>query len=94
MKKFIYSSLVALTAISAAIPVVTTNAEARRGHGHGRGLAIGAGVLLGAAALAAGSRRSYAGDRHYYNGGSQCRRWRWRCNDGSDWACDKYDRHC
>lgn len=93
MKRILYSALVALTAISAALPVVTTSAEARRG----RGLAIGAGVVLGATALAiAGSRnRAYAGDRYYEDDGDrQCRRWRHRCNDGSDWACSKYDRNC
>ena len=94
MKRVLYSALVALTAIGAVLPVATTSAEARRGYG--RGLAIGAGVVLGATALAiAGSRnRAYAGDRYDDDGGGQCRRWRHRCRDGSDWACRKYDRNC
>jgi hypothetical protein len=95
MKRMIYSALVALTAISATLPVLSTSAEARRG----RGLAIGAGVVLGATALAiaANRNRAYAGERyHSYDGASpsQCRRWHWRCEDGSGWACRKYDRHC
>lgn len=90
MKKALYSSLIALTAISTVLPTLTTPAEARRG----RNLAIGAGVILGAAALAAASSRRAHADEHYYNGGSQCRRWRYRCNHGSDWACEKFDRHC
>ncbi|MEQ1669869.1 MAG: hypothetical protein ABL893_03330 [Hyphomicrobium sp.] len=97
MKKTVTSALAALMAVSTLIPLTSTAAEARRGHG--RGLAIGAGVLLGAAALAAAANRdsAYAGERRYrsYDSGEgQCRRWRHRCEDGSDWACRKYDRNC
>lgn len=93
MKRILYSALVALTAVSAALPVATTSAEARRG----RGLAIGAGVVLGATALAiaANRNRAYAGDRVYVDDGErQCRRWHYRCEDGERWACRKFDRNC
>ena len=95
MKNIVTPALAALMAISALIPATTTTAEARRG----RGLAIGAGVLIGAAALAAAANhdRAYAGERRHYSyddGESQCRRWNYRCDQGSDWACRKFDRNC
>lgn len=70
--------------------------EVRRG----RGIALG---ILGAAAAtaiiagAAHARdRHYYGDRHYYRSrsGPSCRELRWRCNDGSDWACRRYYNRC
>lgn len=87
MKTLATTSLAALMAMFAVMPASTTPAEAR----HGRGLAIGAGVVLGAAALAAAAE---ARDRRGYSWRRQCRRWYIRCEDGSDWACEKYDRHC
>lgn len=94
MKKFATSSLAALMAVSAVIPAVTTSAEARN---RGRNVALG--VLGGAAALAiiaGSSRRAHASDYedNYDDGDRQCRRWRYRCEDGSSWACRKFDRNC
>ncbi|MFN3868313.1 MAG: hypothetical protein ACK4MF_04530 [Hyphomicrobiaceae bacterium] len=72
--------------------------EVRRGRG--AGIALG---ILGAAAataIIAGSARAhdrhYYGERHYYRsyGGPSCRELRWRCNDGSSWACRKYYNRC
>lgn len=90
MKKLATTSLAAVMAVSAVMMSMTTSAEARRG----RNLAIGAGVVLGAAALAAAANRAEA--REYRRSGwrSRCRRWYHRCEDGSDWACEKYERNC
>jgi hypothetical protein len=41
---------------------------------------------------------SYRGERQYYSGdsggGLSCRQLRYRCEDGRDWACRKFDRQC
>ncbi len=95
MKKLATSALAVLMAFSAAIPVATTSAEARN-----RGAKIAGGIILGAAALAiiANSNRANAGE--YRRSGdygrrdgwrSQCRRWYNRCQDGSNWACEKFE---
>jgi hypothetical protein len=98
MKQLISLSLAALIAVTAVIPASSTVAEARRG----RNIAIGAGIILGAAALAAAanSNRAYAGDREYrsYSRSSgrsgfweRCRRWYRQCDRGNDYACEKYE---
>jgi hypothetical protein len=93
MNKIATSTLAALMAVSAVLPAMTTQAEARRG----RGALIAGGVILGATALAiAGSRRSHASE--YYADDEddswrrRCRQLEHRCNEGSDWACEKYER--
>lgn len=94
MKSFATKALSALVAVSLMAPILSTEAEARRGRGAALGLGIGLGIL-GAAAIA-GSNRAYADD-HYYEGPryrDQCGKWNYRCNRGSDWACEKFDRHC
>ncbi len=91
MKKIIASASVA--AILAGALITAAPADARSRH-HGRN--VGVGVLAGAAALAiiaGSSRRAHAEDR-YDDDERQCRRWRHRCEDGSGWACRKYDRNC
>ena len=67
-----------------------------------RGAGIALGILGAAAATAiiAGSARAH--DRHYYGdryysrsyGGPSCRELRWRCDDGSSWACRKFYNRC
>lgn len=61
------------------------------GHKKKKGSNAGAAIAAGAAAavilgIAANSAKA---DR-----GNECRRWERKCDDGQDWACDKYDRHC
>ena len=72
------------------------------------GGAIAAGILLGTigAIAATRSNRAYYSDRYYgrptargryYRGpkfASRCRRWHYRCLDGSDRACSKFDKRC
>ncbi len=92
MKKASALALTALTLFSALAPIAATDAEARRYRN--RGLAIGAGVVLGVAAAAAiaNSNRAYAGDGYRDRGfGYTCRKWWRQCQNGSDWACEKYD---
>jgi hypothetical protein len=53
----------------------------------------------GAAAIAAGAAGLAIfgnGGHHHYDDGEndQCRHWHYRCRDGSDWACRKFDRNC
>ena len=90
MYKFTATTIAALMAAVAVMPATSSPADARH---RGRNVAIG--VLTGAAALAiiANGNRAHASD---YDDGdyNQCRRWRHRCDDGSDWACRKYDRNC
>lgn len=91
MKKITVASMAALMAITAALPIATTSAEARN---RGRNIAIGAGILLGAAALAASSNRAYANDyrpRGRSGFWSTCRKWLRQCNNGNDWSCEKYE---
>ncbi len=97
MRRLGVIALAAVMAFATCVPLAS-EAEARR-----RGAAIAAGVLVGAAALAiaagaanAGERRSYSYEErsHYRSGGDQCRRWHNHCEDGRDWACRKFDRHC
>ena len=95
MKQVISFSLAALIAVTAIIPATSTDAEARRG----RNVAIGAGIILGAAALAAAanSNRAYADDRGYYRSSGRsgfwrtCRKWYRQCDNGNDYACEKYE---
>ena len=64
----------------------------RRGH-RGKfaaGIALG---LLGAAAIASHSHRYYR-DGYESRHERRCRRWMYRCEDGSYHACRKFDRRC
>jgi hypothetical protein len=90
MKKFVSAALAALLAVTAMIPATSTVAEA--GH-RGRNVAIGAGIILGAAALAAAANRSEA---HGYRSGrsgfwATCRKWYRQCEGGYNYACQKYE---
>lgn len=90
MNKFVSASLAALMAVTTLIPATSTDAEARRG----RNLAIGAGVVLGAAALAAAASRSEARDYRYSRSSGfarTCRKWYYQCDRGNDYACEKYE---
>jgi hypothetical protein len=94
MKFMTTTALAALLAFGAALPVTSTSAQA----GHRRGALIAGGVILGATALAiAGSRRAHASEVYVDDDEDeafrrQCRRLEHRCNEGSDWACERYDR--
>ncbi len=100
MKSLTAYGLSALMAAALVLPAMSTTAEARKG----RNTALAAGAVLGIAAAAAigGSRRAHADDGYYverrdnYGGGyrSQCRKWSYRCDNGNDWACEKFDRNC
>ena len=91
MRKMIHIALAALMTASAAVPVMTTSAEARRY----RGAAIAGGVILGAAALAiiANSNRANAGEYRPRRSSWQdrCNRWYNRCQDGSNYYCEKFE---
>ncbi len=95
MKKSAAVALSALTLFSALAPVLSTEAEARRRH---RGAWIAGGIALGvaAAAIAANSNRAYADDGYYYRRargfGYSCRKWYRQCEDGYDYACEKFER--
>jgi hypothetical protein len=94
MNKIATSTLAALMAVTAVIPATTTSAEA----GHRRGAWIAGGVILGATALAiAGSRRAHASEVYVDEDEDEafrrrCHQLEHRCNEGSDWACEKYER--
>lgn len=88
MNKFVSASLAALMAVTAIIPASSTVAEARKG----RNLAIGAGIILGAAALAAAANNANAGSYRRSNGfWATCRKWYRQCDRGNDYACEKYE---
>ena len=92
MQKLTASALSLMVAFSALAS--STPASAHRN----RGLAIGAGVALGvaAAAIIANSHRAHA-DEYYSSSGDRydrCDRWRWRCDHGNDYACEKFERYC
>ncbi len=93
MKKFVSASLAALVAVTAIIPATSTVAEARN---RGRNVAIGAGIILGAAALAAAANNNRAYGGEYRSGGRSgfwrtCRKWYRQCSGGNDYACEKYE---
>lgn len=89
MNKFVSASLAALIAVTAIIPASSTVVEAGK---RGRNIAIGAGVILGAAALAAAANsanaRSYRRSNGFY---ATCRKWYRQCDRGNDYACEKYE---
>lgn len=89
MNKFVSASLAALMAVTAIIPASSTVAEARKG----RNLAIGAGIILGAAALAAAANSANAGSYRRSRSGfwATCRKWYRQCDNGNDYACEKYE---
>jgi hypothetical protein len=93
MKSLTSTAMAALLAVSAIIPATSQPAEARN-----RGAWIAGGVILGATALAiAGSRRSHASEVYVDEDEDEafrrrCHQLEHRCNEGSDWACEKYER--
>jgi hypothetical protein len=88
------TALAALLAFGAALPATSTDAEA----GHRRGALIAGGIILGATALAiAGSRRAHASSPDYADDEDEafrrrCHQLEHRCDAGSDWACEKFER--
>ena len=76
----------------------------------GRNAAVGIIAGAAALAIIANSNRAHASDyddgdeEHHHHrrvyryieddGEGQCRRWRHRCNEGSDWSCEKFERNC
>ena len=65
----------------------------RRGRNGGKiaaGIALG---IIGAAAIASQSHRYYR-DSYASRHERRCRRWMYRCDNGSYRACRKFDRRC
>ncbi len=98
MKTLVSASMAALIAIGAVLPATTQPADARN-----RGAKIAAGVILGAAALAiiGSSGRAHARDRDNGSEDAQLSRYQRRCqnlsdrcDNGSQFACDKYEDDC
>ncbi len=101
MKQLTALGLSALMASTLVLPNLSVPADAR----NGRNAAIAAGAVLGVAAAVALSSRARADDGYYdrrdygYRGdrggyGNDCRRLSYKCDRGSDWACEKFDRNC
>jgi len=90
-KRMSVLALAALLAVTAALPLAAP-AEAK--NRTGRNIAIGAAV--GITALAIAGAAANAEPRRYEPRVSRqdCRRWARHCDQGSGWACNKYDRHC
>ena len=93
MNKFAVSALAVLTAVVAFAPATSTPADARN-----RGAKVAVGVLAGAAALAiiANSNSARANDyghRRGHGGGfaRTCRKWYEQCEDGNNYACEKFE---
>jgi hypothetical protein len=86
------AAVLATGALLVGTTVTTNTAEAGR-----RGAAIGLGIVAGVATAAILSdsaraeRRYYRRDRYRHS----CGQLAYRCDHGSDWACDRfYDRGC
>lgn len=94
MTKHISMLMAAVFAFGFAMTVIAPDAEA--GRRSRRNVAIGLGALAATAIIVGSSRRARADDGYYVDDRPRmsCRRLRYRCEDGSDWACRKYDRHC
>jgi hypothetical protein len=91
MKRFATQAIAALMAVSAVVPAMTTSAQAHR-----RGAYIAGGIILGATALAIASSRHAHASEYYVDDDADA--WRRRCNylahrcdEGSHWACHKYE---
>lgn len=94
MTKQISILMAAVFAFGFAMTVIAPDAEA--GRRSRRNLAIGLGAAAATAIIIGSSRRARADDGYYYDERPRmsCRRLYIRCEDGSDWACRKYDRYC
>lgn len=77
----------ALFAFSLGITSFQSDANAGR---RGRNVAIGVGVGLATMAIIAGAAN--ANERR--RGRNSCARLMEACDDGEDWACEKYERRC
>ncbi|MGL4396213.1 MAG: hypothetical protein ACRCS9_06725 [Hyphomicrobium sp.] len=106
MKKSLTLVMLGLLAFAMGLTSFDSSAEARRRHS-GRNLAIGLVAGAAAAAIIAGSanaseRRSRSTYRAYGDDDGYrvvrrrptCGQLLDRCNAGSDWACDRYERRC
>jgi hypothetical protein len=93
-KPAVASLLSALVALTAAMPTLSTPAEARN-----KGAKIAAGVVLGAAALAIIANQNKANAGNYYGESrprrsgfwSTCNKWYRQCSNGNNWSCEKYE---
>lgn len=71
----------------------------RRGGGKNRAGKIAGGIAAGIAAgiilneIAKGQAEARE-ERHYRGDGLSCRQLLFRCEDGQEWACRKFDRRC
>jgi hypothetical protein len=88
MKRLITTGIASLMMISAAVPAMTTRAEAHDGAGIVAGTIIG----LSAAAIIANSSRASAYEHQRWR--ERCDRWAFRCNRGDDRACFAFDDQC
>ncbi len=86
MRKML-SLLVALMAVMALQMTVLDNSADAKRYRTRTIVGIGAAALV-AGAIIAGSSRAHARPRY------SCRSLWYRCENGSDWACRKYDNHC
>ena len=107
MKKFYAALLAAMMTLG--VMLTATDASADHRH-RGRNAAVGIIAGAAALAIIANSNRAHASDyddgdeEHHHHrrvyryieddGEGQCRRWRHRCNEGSDWSCEKFERNC
>jgi hypothetical protein len=87
------TAIAAMIAALATTTFTVTPVEAK----NRRTGAVVAGVIVGATALAIAGAAANAEDRRsrpYRASGQECRRWNRHCDRGSEWSCNKYERHC
>jgi microcompartment protein CcmK/EutM len=84
--------MTALMAFSVGVTAFVDTADAGRRSRRNAAIGIGAGIAtLAIIAAASSSRRAYANERRPGNGRNYCGRLLRRCNNGNDWACEKYE---
>lgn len=85
------AAFAAALALSAALmPAFSAPAEARHRH-HGAGLAAGIALGVIAGAIIAGSRSARADNYEHRRWVNRCNRWYRQCQDGNDYACEKFE---
>lgn len=95
--KTVSAFVTALMVFSLALTSFGTSADAR----HGRNTAIGIAAGIATLAIIAGASRAraerydddeeYRPRRYRSGGGISCSRLLRKCNNGSNWACEKYE---
>lgn len=92
------ASILATGLMVFSLALTSSGGTADAGH-RGRNTAIGVAAGIATLAIIAGasSRRAHADDyddgehHHHHSYRGRCERLLDRCNDGSDWACEKYE---